>query len=757
LKQSTLAFIAATAWGAILGACSNGDDNASPAPLVDGGSGDATVDARDAAVGDGTANSADVADTGAGDASAADSAADAVGADASAGDAGPTDASGSAGDADAGDAGPTDASGGAGDAADAGAGEGGIVDAGDAGPTAGRCWTHDPNKMALFGDLHVHTSYSFDAYAFGTKLTPGDAYAIAKGEARTLQGGVTVQLSRPLDFAAVTDHSEFLGEVQLCLDGDAGDPSYASATCTVLRTNAGKNPGYLTAFATVGAPLNLPSPAAPDASPAPQADVCGADGGLCVAPNIAAWQAEQQFTAAANDDTPSCTFASLYAYEWTATPGGSHHHRNVIFRTSAVPARPVTYFDQTTPEGLWAELNSVCTNAGTGCQVLAIPHNSNLSHGLQFELEDSLTAQQAQTRANMEPLAEIYQNKGYSECKVGAHSTDPLCNFEQVAPPICAAGQDAGCVPLCDNDSIVQDTTCEEPLNYVRNGLKAGLAKEQQIGVNPLKLGLIADTDTHNASPGAVEEYQWKGHLGLLDADPQDRVTSATSLGAGGLTGVWAEENSREFIWDALKRRETFATSGTRIKVRFFGGWGLPANSCTRQDAIAVAYATGVPMGGDLSAQPATATAPNFFLWATKDPGTEDHPGTPLQRLQVIKGWVDPATGASQEKAYEVAGDPNNGAAVDPSTCVQTGPGSDLHDLDRPGLQRGPASLLLRPRRRKSIVWPRRVRLPDARRRRRRGAASPVRRRDQDDAARARMVLTDLVPAPVSSERSHEP
>jgi hypothetical protein len=132
-----------------------------------------------------------------------------------------------------------------------------------------------------------------------------------------------------------------------------------------------------------------------------------------------------------------------------------------IFRTLSVPTRPVSYFDEFTPEGLWSRLNALCTDARTGCEVIAIPHNSNLSHGLQFELEDSLTAQQAQIRSRMEPLAEIYQNKGYSECKQGAHSTDPLCDLEQVAPPICAPGQDAGCVPLCASDSIVQDTTCE--------------------------------------------------------------------------------------------------------------------------------------------------------------------------------------------------------------------------------------------------------------------------------------------------------
>jgi len=539
-----------------------------------------------------------------------------------------------------------------------------------------RCWTHEPDKIALFGDLHVHTSYSFDAYAFGTKLTPGDAYAIAKGEARTLQGGVTVQLSRPLDFAAVTDHSEFLGEVQVCLDPNAS--TYGSATCTTYRTNAGQASGraFLVAFATLGAPLSLPSPAQPDASPTRQADVCGDDGGLCVAPQVAAWQAEQGYTAAANDDTPACSFASIYAYEWTGTPGGSHHHRNVIFRTAAVPESPVSYFDEDTPEGLWAQLTARCTDAHNGCEVISIPHNSNLSHGLQFELEDSLTAPQALTRVKMEPLAEIYQNKGYSECKQGADSNDPLCNFEQVAPPICAPGQDAGCTPLCANDQIVQDFTCEEPLNYVRNGLKAGIAKEEQIGVNPLKLGLIADTDTHNASPGAVEEYQWRGHLGLLDADPQDRVTSPQSLGSGGLTGVWAEENSRESIFDALRRRETFATSGPRIKVRFFGGWHLPSDSCGRPDAVHHAYAAGVPMGGDLPPAPATHS-PDFFFWATKDPGTAAHPGTPLQRLQVVKGWVDPATGQAAEQVYDVAGDPNNGASVDPNTCVQRGPGSD--------------------------------------------------------------------------------
>jgi hypothetical protein len=555
-------------------------------------------------------------------------------------------------------------------------------DAGGSDAGTARCAAYDPDKVALFGDLHVHTAYSFDAYIFGTKLDPDDAYAVAKGGPRTVYGGATAQLSRPLDFAATTDHSEFLGEVSLCTDPSSA--VYATPDCASYRAAV---PSGTASAGFVRFALAL---AVPD--PQRIAQVCGQDGGACLNAATTAWQKEQEATAQADDPTSACTFTSLYAYEWTASPGGSHHHRNVIFRNAHVPTNPVTYFDEQTPETLWAELAARCNDAGTGCDFLAIPHNSDLSNGWQFQLEASLTAEEAATRAQFEPLVEIYQNKGYSECKPGVDTADPLCAFEQIQAPICAgtdggtdAGTDAGgearadagaCLPVCPDDTG-NTTNCEHRLNFVRNALKQGLVWEQQIGQNPFKVGLIASTDTHNGTPGATEEYSWRGHQGVNDSDPQDRITN-TGLGAGGLAGVWAEENSRESIFLALRRRETFATTGTRLRVRFFGGWSLPTNLCSATDWVHQAYALGVPMGADLPGAPAMGGgAPSFLAWAAKDPGTAAHPGTPLQRIQVVKGWVDPSTGTASEHVYDVTGNSNNDASVDPTTCVQSGAGSD--------------------------------------------------------------------------------
>lgn len=336
-------------------------------------------------------------------------------------------------------------------------------------------------------------------------------------------------------------------------------------------------------------------------------------------------------------------------------------------RNATVPVLAISSGDQREPSGLWTALENQCLDAGTGCDVLAIPHNPNHTIGADgMFLVDGLTPAQAAQRARLELLAEIHQVKGNSECKRGVETNDPLCDF----------------YPRFEVDCVADPTRPRcTPAAYVRNGLRRGLEVEESIGVNPLKLGIIAATDTHNGTPGATDEMVYMGQHGANDAEPRQRmsVSGVNQLPAdgGGLVAVWSEENSREGIFGALKRREAYGTSGSRPVLRFFGGWGLPGDLCDRSDLVATGYRDGVPMGGDLTARPAVAGAPAFVIAAMKDPGTTARPSLQLQHAQIVKGWVDPATGASQERVYEVAGDPDNGASVDPDTCQPSGPGND--------------------------------------------------------------------------------
>jgi hypothetical protein len=473
---------------------------------------------------------------------------------------------------------------------------------------AARCTGFNPERNLYFGDMHVHTSYSFDAYGFGTRTDPFGAYAFAQGAPAQIASpppdpSRTVQLVRRLDFAAVTDHSEGFGEYP---------------------------PGMF------------------------QGEHPARD----------AWEHEQMAAEAANDTSANCSFTALIAYEWTGSMSGRWWHRNVIFRNARVPELAISSLDENTPQGLWASLQAVCLNAGTGCDVISIPHNPNYSDGVMFNIPETITPEEARTRAALEPLAEIHQAKGNSECKIGVETSDPLCDFYQKFPVDCVANPGGFC----------------SPANFVRNALRRGIQVEERIGVNPLKLGVISDSDTHNGTPGDTDEYAYQGHHGRVDGSPAMRVATTSDVAynnSGGLVAVWSEENSRDAIFDSFRRRETYGTSGQRPKLRFFGGWGYQADLCDQPEMIRAAYQGGVPMGGDLPPMDPAAAAPAFLVSALKDPGTAEQPGTPLQHAQIVKGWIDPATGESHERIYEVAGDPDNGATVDPDTCQTSGPGFD--------------------------------------------------------------------------------
>jgi hypothetical protein len=538
------------------------------------------------------------------------------------------------------------------------------------------CATHNPLRNAYFGDLHVHTTYSFDAYAFEVRTTPEQAYRFARGETVALapldaagQGTRTAQLDRPLDFAAVTDHSEFLGEVEECTTPDS--PAYQSMTCQ--RWRAGGNQGV----GELGTRLTFTHPRRP-------IDVCGADGAGCRDAAGAVWQRVRDAAEAAYDRSARCAFTSFVAYEYSAGTNVSTLHRNVIFRNAQVPF-PITYFEQPTPQGLWQELEVSCLDAGDGCDVLAIPHNSNESNGRMFFVEypDAQTVDderaQAALRAAVEPVVEIYQHKGDSECMNGLSGVlgqpDELCNFEKRRqPPFDDCGDGKGALGTTG-------LGCVSRLDFVRNVLLAGLQEHDRLGVNPYRLGIIASTDTHNGTPGATQESMFMGHRGIDDDTPEKQLGPGSLypggiiFSPGGLTGVWAEENARDSIFDALRRREVFGTSGPRISARFFGGWSFADGLCGDARLIEKGYAGGVPMGGTLPPRPPGAAAPTFVISALRDPGTAQHAGTALQRLQVIKGWL--ANGAPSQKVFDVAGDPNNDASVDLDTCTPHGPGAD--------------------------------------------------------------------------------
>lgn len=544
------------------------------------------------------------------------------------------------------------------------------------------CAERTPLRRALFGDLHVHTTLSSDAWNYDVEVRPSDSYGYAFGEPVLLppkdaagRGTREVRIDRPLDFAAVTDHSEFLGELVLCRDPES--EVYDSKPCVALResTTPGDNPQSFT--------IMTPWPSR-------DAAVCGEDGARCDRAMLSAWQEILQAAERWNDTSAACDRTTFIGWEYTDHRLGSNLHRNVIFKSNLVPTRPISYLTAPREWKLWEMLRSVCLEGEPGCDVIAIPHNSNISNGRMFPIDyaeangRAAERERAKLRARLEPVVEVMQHKGDSECRVDMAgilgSADELCAFEKFEDQTWDPTDPPGlCGDTLSDWRIRLGPSCLSHRSYVRYALTEGLAEERRLGVNPFKLGLIGGTDTHNGLAGGVEEKSWPGHLGIADAGADRRLSETPGLmgnmayGPGGIAGVYAEENSREAIFEALKRREVFGSSGPRIEPRLFAAAALPGDLCERPDRLELADAAGVPMGADLVLE-AGASAPVFAAFATADPGTASAPGNDLQRIQLIKGWVDPA-GGLHEEVLDVAGGPN-GASVDPSTCAQTGQGA---------------------------------------------------------------------------------
>ncbi|MFK8049398.1 MAG: DUF3604 domain-containing protein [Halioglobus sp.] len=534
----------------------------------------------------------------------------------------------------------------------------------------------NPNMNLYWGELHLHTSESFDATLFGTTLGIEDAYRFAKGEPLASPSGEIMQLSRPLDFVAITDHAEgfgtrthcdgldlSLGERAACWLANEPNPVIFQTLTRAVRGTA--SPGDPSKPAGVYQ-RKTRSPLKPGAFP-----TCRVGEGAAKRCHENAVKDWARYSDLANTYNEPGKLTTLIGYEYSpGLPDKGKHHRNVIFRSSTVPKRALSSLNVSNAIELWEGLEATCVD---DCDFLTIPHNPNKAWGLMYsrftwdgrEYNES----EWRLRKKREPLAEIFQIKGAQECALGVGATDEECAFEQVFDP-CQPGETTGCA---------------FETGFVRQGLKVGLELEKEFGFNPMQTGFIAATDSHNSNPGDAEEWDFPGTAGAITSSATRRLRPTEETAAykttikfhtsGGLAAVWAPENTREAIFDALARRETYATSGPRMALRFYAGWDIDEAVVNDQDAVPTLIADGVPMGGALRTDATRTNSPGFFVWATRDPMD-----APLQRVQIIKGWID-TQGQTQERVVDIAcADglsvdpangrcPDNGASVDLKTC----------------------------------------------------------------------------------------
>jgi hypothetical protein len=498
-------------------------------------------------------------------------------------------------------------------------------------PYAGRNYPTRPH----FGDTHLHTAFSMDAGAFGARLGPADAFKFARGEEVTSNTGQPVKLSRPLDFLVVADHSDGFGFFPLIVGGAPAimaDPQ-GRRWNEMISTGKGAD-AAMDIIRNFGAgtisKAILPVPG--------------------TAAYRSAWQQAVKAAEAANDPG---RFTAFIGFEWTSNTGGNNLHRNVVFRDDASKALQIEPYTTMKPLGsddpvdLWKWMTAF--EEKTGGNVLAIAHNGNLSNGLMFPMVEAFGRQidrgYADERAKWERLYEVTQTKGTGEAHPFLSPNDELADFEV---------WDKG-----NLDGTVAKKKEMLEFEYARSALKNGLILEQKLGVNPYKFGMIGSTDAHTGLV-AIEEDNFFGKTAPQEPSPE-RLTKTFiadpktgikimdwEVGASGYAAVWATENTRDALFDAMKRRETYATTGTRMVVRFFGGWDFEAKDAHDRMPARIGYAKGVPMGGDLQKAPA-GKGPTFLAAALKDPI-----GANLDRIQIIKGWVD-AKGEVHEQVFDVA------------------------------------------------------------------------------------------------------
>ncbi|MEE4120300.1 MAG: DUF3604 domain-containing protein [Paracoccaceae bacterium] len=487
----------------------------------------------------------------------------------------------------------------------------------------------------FFGDTHLHTSFSMDAGAFGARLDPRDAYRFARGEQVVSNTGLPVKLSRPLDFLVVADHSDNMGFFPALLSGRPDMLADPTGRRWYDLIQSGEGPQ-----AAIEIIVAFSQGTFPDAI----AFLPGSQG------YKDAWQ--QTIDAAEEFNDPGA-FTAFIGYEWTSNTGGNNLHRNVIYRDNGDRAQLVQPFTVLGPTGsdnpadLWRWMRNY--EEKTSGSVLAIPHNGNLSNGLMFPVDEAfgtaLDAEYAANRARWEPLYELTQTKGDGEAHPMLSPDDAFADFET---------WDKG-----NLDGSVPKTPDMLQFEYAREALKNGLALEQDLGTNPYKFGLIGSSDAHTGLAAMAEE-NFFGKTAPQEPSPE-RMTATFidnpdtgvtimdwEVGASGYAAVWAEENTRASIWDAMKRREVYATTGPRMIVRFFGGWEFTEADARNRLPAETGYARGVPMGGELPTPPEGAGAPTFLVAALRDPI-----GANLDRIQVVKGWLG-ADGTLNERVYDV-------------------------------------------------------------------------------------------------------
>ena len=501
-----------------------------------------------------------------------------------------------------------------------------------------------PN-MVYFGDTHLHTSYSTDAGMVGNTLGPEEALRVSRGEVVTSSHGLKVQLSRPLDFVVISDHAENLGL----------SPAIAESNKELLKNSWGKmihDEVKKGTIESVSKSYDL------------WMEKMNSNEDPLKGSTLPAtfWQRSIEIVEEYNQPG---LFTALIGFEWTSAPNGSNLHRNVIFRGGKEEAGkilPISAYDTLDPEKLWEWMEDA--EKKTGSKLLAIPHNGNLSAGLMFDdvtltSKKPIDADYAKKRMRWEPILEVTQIKGDGESHPLLSPNDEFADFD-----------------TWDSATFGTDVKTPEmlPREYARAALKRGLSYEEKLGVNPFKFGMIGSTDSHTSIP-STEENNFFGKVSLLEPsahpircneviagrtnpDPEKNAIKAWRTSSGGLAAVWSRENTREGIWDAMKRKEVYSTTGTRLKVRLFAGWDFKESDLDRSDFAENGYNKGVPMGGDLSNAP-EGKVPTFIIRAVRDAD-----GANLDRVQVIKGWLD-KDGKTQERVYDVAVSDDRKACAD--------------------------------------------------------------------------------------------
>ncbi len=509
---------------------------------------------------------------------------------------------------------------------------------------------HFPTRV-FWGDTHHHTRLSFDDGLLGTHLGPEDSYRFARGEELLSNTGQRVKLSRPLDFLVVSDHAEYLGIADLLNNADPNLLATPVGKDWYDRMKIGGSEGIKVAFevfASIGKRQELYKSEKISRS---------------------VWE---YVTGVATKYNEPGKFTAFNGFEWTSGPKGDNLHRVVIFRDGPEKANqvlPFSAFESENPEDLWKYLAAY--EQRTSGEILAIPHNGNLSNGKMFALSDFfgnlLTREYAEKRARWEPLMEVTQSKGDSEAHPFLSPNDEFANFER-----------------WDNANLSVPATPKKQemlqFEYAREALKNGLKLEAKLGVNPFKSGMIGSTDTHT-SLSTVDEDNFFGKIPASEPSPErwkevflkfpdgTAAFSGWNIQAAGLAGVWARENTRAALFDAMKRKEVYASTGPRMTVRLFAGWDFQADEIAAPDFAAQGYSRGVPMGGDLKAAPA-GKAPTFLVRAMRDPE-----GGNLDRIQIIKGWLD-AKNEVHERVFDVA--VSGGRTIDADGRCKTSVGNTV-------------------------------------------------------------------------------